>query len=277
MMSERNYRRFTEVLIVWAEEYRKRAEKPLALPSWAAAERLIRSAESLDKYALQHLQEVLMRSNEQLAPLRDPLALNWGGHRWLSSDREESYSDWLAWVLQGSAGAGEILPLLGINDEAILDELRAMKHIVGREGVSEHGRTDIQVRFETRGLLVIEVKTKPPDPNSLLSQLQRYEQWAEGQRAAGKAGELFFVYLGPEVPTEDISRFSFTAWQVLCRRLRRYAKGLKESDLMRAAAVLIFCGAVEQNLLGISTHPRRFRAMASVDYLRSWHEREYER
>jgi hypothetical protein len=37
----------------------------------------------------------------------------------------------------------------------------------------------------TLGLLVIEVKTKPPDPNSLLSQLQRYEQWAEGQRAAG--------------------------------------------------------------------------------------------
>lgn len=100
-----NYRRLTKVLVVWAEEYRKlRAEKPLALPSWAAADRLIRSAESLDQYALQHLQEALMRSNEQLAPLRDPLDLNWGGHRWLFSDREESYSDWLAWVLLRALG-----------------------------------------------------------------------------------------------------------------------------------------------------------------------------
>lgn len=137
-MARPNYRRFTEVLVLWAEEYRKlRAEKPLTLPSWAAAERLIRSAESLDRYALDHLQEALGRSDEQLTPLRDPLRLNWGEHRWLSSDREESYSDWLAWVLQGFAGAAEVLPLLGINDQAIIDELQAVKHDVGREGVSE--------------------------------------------------------------------------------------------------------------------------------------------
>ena len=53
-------------------------------------------------------------------------------------------------------------------------------------------------------------------------------------------------------------------------RLRRYAKRVKESDLLRAAALLIFCGAVEQNLVGFSVRPRRFRTMATIDYLREW-------
>lgn len=174
---------------------------------------------------------------------------------------------------QGFGGAREILPILGINDKVIIDELGAIKQGVGREGVSEYGRTDIEVRFEARGLLVIEIKTQPPDPNSLLDQLKRYERWAEGQTPPQKR----FIYVGPEAPDHDIGLFLFIPWQALCSRLRRYARRLKDSDLMRAAAVLIFCGAVEQNLLGISAHPQRFRAMASVDYLKRWPEGDYER
>jgi hypothetical protein len=268
------YQHFNKVLIAWAEAYRKlRAEEWLALPSWAAAERLIRSGESLDQYARQHLRGALAHSDEELAPLRDPLALNLGEHRWLSSDREESYSDWLAWTLQGFAGAAEILPLLGINEQKAIDELAKMKHVVWREGVSEYGRTDIEVRFGARGLLVLEIKTRSPDPSLLLEQLKRYERRAEVQRARPK----LFAYVGPEAPAQDISPFLFTPWQALCSRLRRYARRLKESDPMRAAAVLIFCGAVEQNLLGISAHPQRFRAMATVDYLKRWPEGDYER
>jgi hypothetical protein len=268
MGAQPNYRRFTEVFVALAEQYRKLpTEEPLtSLPSWAPAHRLIQSAESLDQYALQHLQEALARSDEKLAPLRDPLALNLGEHRWLSTDREESYSDWLAWVLQGSAGAADILPLFGFNDEATIEKLTALKHKVKREVAGEHGRTDIEVWFgKEGGLLLIEVKTQPPG-RDLRSQLGRYERWAGGQRADWK----HLVYLGPETPTEDIRPFSSTPWETLCRRLRQHANRLKESDLMCAAAVLIFCGAVEENVLGISASPQRFRAQASFDYLQSW-------
>jgi hypothetical protein len=44
----------------------------------------------------------------------------------------------------------------------------------------------------------------------------------------------------------------------------------KEPELLRAAAILIFCGAVEQNLLGLSDSPRRLRAMATINYLHEW-------
>jgi hypothetical protein len=44
--------------------------------------------------------------------------------------------------------------------------------------------------------------------------------------------------------------------------------------MMRASVILAFCGAAEQNLLGISAPPARFRAMASIDYLSTWMEVE---
>jgi len=152
-----------------------------------------------------------------------------------------------------------------------------MKHIVGREDVTEYGRTDIQLWFgeghEVRkeaahGLLVIEVKTKPPG-DDLAAQLKRYEKWARKQAAPRK----LFVYVGLEAPAEDTTPFLPITWEALARRLRQHANRLGGPDLMRAAAVLIFCGAVEQNLLAISARPPRFRAIASVDYLQNWQEK----
>jgi hypothetical protein len=174
----------------------------------------------------------------------------------------------LAWILQGSSGAAEILPLLGIGDQTVMEKLTTLKHNVKREVPGEHGRTDIEVWFGAEGaLLLIEVKTQPPG-HDLRSQLRRYERWAAGQRANWK----HLVYLGPETPAEDLRPFSSIPWETLCRRLRQHANRLKETDLMRAATVLLFCGAVEQNILGVSACPQRFRAQASFDYLQSWQE-----
>jgi hypothetical protein len=196
----------------------------------------------------------------------EPLALNLGEHRWLAEDREESYSDWLSWILQGMAGAGEILPLFWLQDDSLgcLESVR-------RECVSDLGRTDVEVTFGSRGLLLIEVKTKPPG-EGLPGQLRRYQTWIERQPVPDD--KKLLVFLALEEPSDDITPFTFTAWQALCRRLRQHAVRIKESDLMRAAAILIFRGAAEQNLLDFSARPQRFRAMASVEYLKTWSENE---
>jgi hypothetical protein len=227
---------------------------------------MVASAESLDSYARRQLADVLGHSDAQFWPLRDPLRLSLGAHRWLSADREESYSDWLAWILQGMSGT-EILPLFGLGDDSTGDVLGPAAS-VRREVVSEHGRTDVEVWFGERGLLLIEVKIQPTG-SDLPSQLVRYEQWANRQRV----GRRLFALLGTEDPQQNIGPFVFTDWRELCMRLRQYAKRLKESeepDLLRAAVLLIFCGAAEQNLIGLSEQPRRFRAMTTVKYLREW-------
>ena len=164
------------------------------------------------------------------------------------------------------AGAGEILPLFGLHDDSL-----GRVESVRRECVSDLGRTDIEVGFGSRGLLLVEVKTKPPG-EGLLGQLRRYQTWIERQPVPD--GKKLLVLLAREAPEHDITPFSFTAWEALCRRLRRQVALVKEADLMRAAAILIFCGAVEQNLLGFSARPERFRTMASVEYLTTWSEDE---
>lgn len=263
-MGTARYRRFTEVLQLW----QSRRRKPTL--SWDSPRRLLGSAALLEAYAVEHLHAVLQTSDEQLAPLRDPLKLNLGEHRWLSDDREESYSDWLAWILQGTASAAEILPFFGIEGGETIDERPA----ISREEIIKDGRTDIQVRSGTRLLLLIEVKIQVPG-SDLFQQLEKYAAWVAEHEAVRKLKVLLgpegvVAWLDSQESTVGLHGFEIIGWRTLCLRLRRYAHQIKESDVMRAAAILIFCGAVEQNLLGLSALPRRFRAMATVDYLESW-------
>jgi hypothetical protein len=259
-----NYSSLTAALLTWSQLGQGLvASTSLELPSWDAALLLDRSMKALEEYARRHLKEALVDSNLELSPLSDPLELNLGKHRWLSEDREESYSDWLAWILQGMSTA-EILLLFHLGHEATVDALGQAEKVL-REASGEHGRTDVEVWFGERGLLLIEVKVQPTG-SELPAQLKRYEEWAAGRLVR----QRLYVFLGTEKPQQNIEPFKPTNWQTLCQRLRRYARSMKDSNLLRAAAILIFCGAVEQNLIGLSTRPKHFRAMATIDYLRKW-------
>jgi len=45
-------------------------------------------------------EQLFEESGKKLEPFEDPLLVDPGAHRWLSDSHEESYSDWLAWVLE---------------------------------------------------------------------------------------------------------------------------------------------------------------------------------
>jgi hypothetical protein len=114
-------------------------------PSWEPAQLLLQRAATLDAYTVQFLQSALEASNERLAPLRDPLALNLGTHRWLAIDREESYSDWLAWILQGMSATADVVPLFGFHDAVLIEPLGRLVSVT-REEASDQGRTDLIIR-----------------------------------------------------------------------------------------------------------------------------------
>jgi hypothetical protein len=253
----------TEVLRQWQDLNRRLAARPRRLPSWGPASRLIASALKLDTKARAHLSELLDQSNRLLSPLRDPLELNLGEHRWLSVDREESYSDWLGWILQGMPDVSDILPLFDLENPGA-----GKPRISREEKIHEESRTDVVVRFGQTGLLLIEVKTRPTGLG-LGGQLRRYSEWARKEVADPL---LALVALEKPEPLTDLHGFEPTLWGCFSRRLRQYACRLKESDLMQAAVILAFCGAVEQNLLRISADPQPYRAMASIDYFRTWNE-----
>lgn len=140
--------------------------------SWDSAHSLTETARSFEKCARERLNAALVESNNELWPLSDPLNLNRGEHRWMSSDREESYSDWLAWILQLISDAAVILPLFALRGEGTAAALGKAEKVC-REVPGEHGRTDVEVWFGERGLLLVEVKVQVPDADHLRSQLQR--------------------------------------------------------------------------------------------------------
>lgn len=261
-----DYGAFVEALQTWEKLTRQlQRDVPLQdLPrKYGAFIETLRAWEQLTQRLQANLENAIAASNAELSPLSDPLKLNLGEHRWLSDDREESYSDWLAWILQGMSGADEILPLFGLGDDCARRE--PGKGSIRRELPSEWGRTDVVVRFGDRGLFIIEVKVGPTGKD-LFDQLKRYEEWACNQGVAQK----LFALLGTVKPAHDIGSFVFTDWRTLCRRLRRYANAVKGSDLLRAAAILIFCGAVEENVAELSVLRGHFHAMATVNHLRRW-------
>jgi len=236
---------------------------------------LVESAERLDYSARWLLKDALDQSGKKLSPLGEPLKLNLGAHRWLSADREESYSDWLAWILQGMSWS-EILTLFSLSDKCAGDP-SAPAEYVRREVWRGEDRTDIEVSFGSQGFLLIEVKVKDVG-TEISSQLRRYANKLTGQH------NLLLVLLGTEAPEPDVEQcgFRFVRWDALCQRLRNHAdRALKEGarggqlettnpNMLRVAAILVFCGAAEQNLLGFSSEPKRFRAAATLEYLRSW-------
>jgi hypothetical protein len=227
---------------------------------------LIERAERLDQSARRRLTDLLAQSEKELSPLGEPLKLNLGAHRWLSADREESYSDWLAWILQGMSGS-DILTLFSLSDKCA-GELSRSAEFVRREVWRDQDRTDIEVTFAGQGFLLIEVKVK--DVGTEISrQLQRYANKLAARH------NLLLVLLGTEAPEPDVKEcgFTFVRWNALCQRLRNHANRVKNSDMLRAAAILIFCGAAEQNLLGLSSEPRRLRAATTADYLQNWGRR----
>ena len=263
------YQGYADILIGWQHRFRALPpEKGLSrIASWAPCQQLVRSAISLDKYARKQLQRALQESNKRFAPLEEPLLVNTGTHRWFASEREESYSDWLAWILQEICAARDIPRLFEVEETCTLTGADSILSVT-REEVAGDGRTDVVVRFDSGRLLLVEIKTRPPGED-LKRQLYCYYRWVKDRSVAHDAAKL--ILLAVEEPREDIEPFHFCSWQTLCRQLRGLASfQISKGALMSAAILLAFSGAVEQNLLRISQNPPRFRAMASVDYLQNW-------
>src|SRR5262245_10036943 len=85
----------TQILQRWSELGRRFDRVPLAVqPSWVHTRRMTAAAEALFRVRAARLEQLLLGSNEMLRPLADPLSLDFGGHRWLASGREQAYSDW---------------------------------------------------------------------------------------------------------------------------------------------------------------------------------------
>ncbi len=196
----------------------------------------------------------LAESTKRLAPLADPLAMDFGLHRWLAADREEAYSDWLQWILQQIQAPADVFRLLGVPPPEDLQEWRSAPPMVGRElpvpegHVDQTGRLDLLVRYERRALFVLEVKKTDADQADTRKQTG-YKRWLEDQPEPYK----YPILIAVDAEEEIYEGFRLLRWSDLCIGLRHLAGRLAtEGQLVVAALTLALTGAVEQNLLGFS-------------------------
>src|SRR5271165_3022858 len=82
-------------------------------PSWPAALAVVEAFTTMAKSEKTRLVQLYEESKSRLAPLSDPLDGRFYLHRQFYSEREEVYSDWLAWVLEHVASASAIGRILG--------------------------------------------------------------------------------------------------------------------------------------------------------------------
>jgi hypothetical protein len=92
--------RATALLKSWGQLGRQSHQAPSFGAGWEPASRIVKVAFPFFKVLADELTELLDQSDKRLKPFADPLWTDFGTHRWLKADREEAYSDWLAWIVE---------------------------------------------------------------------------------------------------------------------------------------------------------------------------------
>jgi hypothetical protein len=251
------------------------AVEPFDLPSiMAAVKHVVSTTAGLQNGEAVAVLELLSQSNARLAPLSDPLcALDFSKHRWLGGHREESFSNWLQWIMSG-LDAGAVLRLFNVDCEETLSlcsgkSFQVLRESTVAEGHEGHqGRLDLAFRF-AEALLVVEVKLVGADEADVEKQ-KGYSKWLALQPfAASRKHSRLLVRKASE---SDYYGFQPCRWADLCIGLRREAVRLKDrEELMKAAMILAFVGAVEQSLLGLRAMSRH-TAPEIADHLRRYLE-----
>jgi hypothetical protein len=233
------------------------------IPDFEAARRMIDATVAWFEFEKSQLRSLLEASNRALAPLADPLLVDFGAHRWLVDSREEAYSDWLSWIVEQLRDPELVLPLFRINNAAVCADCgRAREFIVKREKPIKGGkrRLDFIICYGDTALIVVEVKVTDADV-AQTSKQSDYKKWVDKQRAPNR----YSVLLATGGELNEYDGFQMLSWAELCNGLRKVApKAYVSKSPVIAAMILAFIGAVEQNLLGFIRPDLESEAMRST-------------
>jgi hypothetical protein len=230
--------------------------------SWAPVQSLIGAATPYATARSEDLQRLIHESEIMLAPLPDPLKVDLGLHKWIAAAREESYSDWLAWVLQEVAESSLLLDFFGFNDPKLAAELRGCSHRIEREKWikvdEEVFRLDIFVRFIRDGhrdeaSLIVEIKKGSAEAADTQKQ-QHYLRWHKKESACQEFDRGAFLIV-TDAQEMQYCGFEVLRWADVCIRLRRMLPAIDRArGIVKASMVLAFISAVERNLLHLELH-----------------------
>jgi hypothetical protein len=183
--------------------------------------------------------------------MQDPLLNDLGAHRWL--DKETSYSDWLAWVLE-RLGPSAVFLVLGVRPLPNLE--LAGNCQVERESQLGKGYIDLLIHFDGVPDYAIGVEVKTYD-----EQYAKQKDYLKSLKSRyGKDMPCVLIAIDEDI--DQLCGFTSRPWCevtfALRNKIAEYAGKHAEGNRIVTAMMLGFVGAVEQNLLGFSpAAPRR--------------------
>ena len=239
--------------------------------SWKPCERLTESALRYAEAKLEDVRHLLRKSNSILSPLTDPLSVELGLNRWLAGDREEAYSDWLAWVLT-NFGHPELVGKLLYGDAippALLDcktHCLCEREVWVPQGhVGQAGYLDLVLRFGLEALIVIEVKVEGADSADTVKQ-EGYGAWLKEKEQQASFKDAILLAIAGK--SHEYNGFRLLCWKDFCCRLRQcLPRVMTELNLTTAALAAAFVGAVEQNLLRLPSLTNVEQPGSTTSYL----------
>jgi hypothetical protein len=244
----------------WGKALGEQAEADHRDAHWRTIQRITAAYQRLAEHEKDHLDDLLKKSDCRLVPLSDPLQLDFLRHRWLDPrrEREENYSDWLAWLLERMDSAEQVLRVFGLENSDFGALVREKKAEVSREEpiplLDRHDkRSDIVIRFGDTGILLVEVKIRDLAEAGGRENLPIYHHWLEGEQPDPK--RRYAVLLVPRSIESPCPEWEVRTWKDVSLTLRHRAAQLVSTRPKRllAAMSLCFAGAVEQNILGYGT------------------------
>jgi hypothetical protein len=233
------------------------------MSKWQPAKQLIESWQPLSHALWQQFRNLVQRSDAHLKPLADPFHHDLRASRLFSDAREETYSDWLAWILRELAscpdGTARIFQLLHISEKEFQEVPEIFRELPIDQGHEGHrGRLDILVIYKERKLLIhIEVKVREAEGEGAdikknvgyMKALQGKYRYIPNQQ---------HVLLVTDAPNSIYDGFTILKWSHVSKVLRQLAADqstCNENPLL-SAMMLLFAGVVEQTLYKFPCLPK---------------------
>ena len=184
-----------------------------------------------------------------------------GLNRWLKKEREEAYSDWLAWILEQLGSTADVLKVIGITEPEIVANSQSGAFKIEREQCIPAGRLDLLLTLSDSLMIIVEVKKYSAEASDTAKQAGYYE-WLESQ----PVGQRRALLLTTDAAEEKYENFSTVLWADVCIRLRRLLPTLSTRiGSVKTAMLVAFIGAVETNLLNLVA-PRQTEAVRRLSY-----------
>jgi hypothetical protein len=176
-------------------------------------------------------------------------------------EREEIYSDWLEWLVRQLPTIGDVFDVLGIRKPEDIASNTLVTFSTNREAWvklphwESFRRLDLVIRSSGRVLVLIEVKKTSADWAEVEKQ-RDYAEWSKLQPESNK----YLILLAKEGQRPEYFGFQLRTYRDVCLALREKVPRLIQKQHMTIATgalVLGYVGAVEQNLLGLSSTAAR--------------------